>query len=65
MPDGVSRSLIDEMGMQELGTKCRKCGSPLHMKGAWTGCWECLVNKENARRGREVLKRIKAGQNKK
>lgn len=53
--------LDDAMGFWSIGSQCRSCGSPLHIRSGqdWPMCWECIVSKENALRGRRLLRRIK------
>lgn len=55
-----SAVLIDELGLWQTDVKCPDCGAPLHYKPNQdiAFCWQCAVNHETARRGRDLLLRI-------
>jgi len=65
MPDKESGELssiyADEMGLVECQEKCDHCHNPLHYKVGQgiPFCWECTVDRETARRGKELLSRVR------
>ena len=56
-----SEIYVNELNLWQVDAKCPDCGVPLHIASGQdvAFCWECTVSKENARRARFQMERIK------